>query len=74
MSQRKWVALMKLKKWKKCHNWNWKNNKLRTKVQWIALGCGCNKQHKAVMKWITLRCGHCIPKKGDQGYDSKSNH
>ena len=62
-TKRKRVTLMKLKKMKRCHNWNWKDNKLRTKVQWTTLGCGCNEQHQVVMKWTTLRCGHCTPLK-----------
>ena len=52
---------------KGCHNWSWKYNKLRTNVQWTTLGCGCNEQHWAVMKWTTLRCGHYTPKEGDYG-------
>ena len=63
-TQRKRVAMELKKNMKECHNWNWKDKKLRTNVQWTTLGCGCN-EHWAIMKWTTLGCGHCMPKEGD---------
>ena len=54
------------KKWKDATTEIEKITNSELNVQWIALGCGCNEQHRTVMKWITLRCGHCTPKDGDR--------
>ena len=63
-TQRKWVALMKIKKWKDVTTKIEKITNSELKLQWTTLGCGYNEQHRAIMKWTTLRYGHCEPQKG----------